>query len=274
VLAVPELGKVYASAVGLRQVAIINDTTLQVVAYAGPIAFPDGLAYAPDQQKVYVSDESGGVELVIDGRSNQVVTTIPLGGEAGNTVYDAGSHCVLVAVQTQHQVVAIDPRTDRVIGRYRPAGVDYPHGLLVDAPQRLLFVANNGVATLSIIDLQTMRVLGTKPIGRSPDVLAFDPVWRRLYVASETGVVSVFTELGSVLTLDGELTMPHAHTVAADPRTHLVYFPLQDLAGQPVLRIMSGTPPPLAGPRQGVMGLGGSAAFVRGMGARKTFAVR
>jgi DNA-binding beta-propeller fold protein YncE len=36
VLAVPELGKVYASAVGLRQVAIINDTTLQVVAQASP----------------------------------------------------------------------------------------------------------------------------------------------------------------------------------------------------------------------------------------------
>ncbi len=272
VLAVPELGKVYASATGLHQVAIVNDTTLQIVAQVGRIGFPDGLAYAPDEQKVYVSDESGGGELVIDGRSNQVVTTIPLGGQAGNTVYDAGSRCILVAVQTQDQLVAIDPRTDHVIGRYNPAGARHPHGLLVDAPRRLLFVANQGTAVLSVIDLQTMRVLGTEPIGSVPDVLAFDPAWQRLYVGSESGVVSVFTELGASLQLDGEVTMPHAHTVAADPRTHLVYFPLQDLAGQPVLRIMSGTPPPPAGAWQGEMGLRASAAIPRGMGARKAFA--
>jgi len=40
------------------------------------------------------------------------------------------------------------------------------------------------------------------------------------------------------------LTMPHAHTVAMDPRTHLVYFPLQEAKGRPVLRIMIGEPPP------------------------------
>jgi len=64
----------------------------------------------------------------------------------------------------------------------------------------------------------------------------------------------------------------HARTVTADPRTHLVYFPLQDLAGQPVLRIMSGTPPPPAGAWQGEMGLRASAAIPRGIGARKAFA--
>jgi hypothetical protein len=37
--------------------------------------------------------------------------------------------------------------------------------------------------------------------------------------------------------------MPHAHSVAVDPRTHLLYFPLQDIGGRPVLRIMEGTPP-------------------------------
>ena len=32
--------------------------------------------------------------------------------------------------------------------------------------------------------------------------------------------------------------MPHAHTVCVDPDTHLVYFPLQNVNGHPVLRIM------------------------------------
>lgn len=242
VLAVPELGKVFASVTGDHAVAVL-DTARHLLARLGPIGFPDGLAYAPDQQKVYVSDEAGGGELVIDGPSNRIVTTIPIGGEAGNTVYDAGSRCMLVAVQTRDQVVAIDPRSDRVIGRYRPAGAAHPHGLLVDAPHRLLFVANSGTATLAMIDLGTMRVVATQPLGAGPDVLALDPGWRRLYVASESGIVSAFTEVDGGLAHEGDVTLPYAHTVAVDPRSHLVYLPLQDVGGQPMLWIMSGTPP-------------------------------
>lgn len=242
VLAVPELGKVYGSVTGNQRVAIL-DTAGRLLTQVGPIGFPDGIAYAPDQQKIYVSDESGGGEMVIDGPSNRVVTTVAIGGHAGNTVYDAGSHCILVAVQTQDQFLAIDPRSDRVIGRYSPPGMARPHGLLVDAARRILFVANARSATLTMIDLGTMRVMTTQPIGADPDVLAFDPGWRRLYVGSEAGVLSVFTEVDSGLVHEGDLILPHAHTVFVDPRSHLVYLPLESVGGQPMLSIMRGAPP-------------------------------
>ena len=248
VLVVPELGKVYASVTGNHAVAVINDTTLRIEAQVGPIGFPDGIAYAPAQRKVYVSDESGGGELVIDGVSNRSVATIPIGGRAGNTIYDAGSGCILVAVGNTNQLVAIDPRTDQVTRHYSPAGAALPHGMYVDADRRLLFVASYGSAMLSVIDLRTMQVIGTAAIGLQPDVLAFDPVWRRLYVASESGVVSVFTELDAGVMLLGQVTAPLAHTVAVDPRSHLVYLPLENVNGQPMLWIMAGTPPSPAGP--------------------------
>jgi hypothetical protein len=47
----------------------------------------------------------------------------------------------------------------------------------------------------------------------------------------------VFREDGRKLDLFGAFSMPHAHTVCVDP-SHLVYFPLQNLDGKPVLRIM------------------------------------
>jgi DNA-binding beta-propeller fold protein YncE len=81
-----------------------------------------------------------------------------------------------------------------------------------------------------------MKVTGTASVGGSPDVLAFDPGLRRLYVAAETGDVAVFQELGRKLKKLGEdLLAPEAHVVAVDPTTHLVYFPLQS---GPTLRIM------------------------------------
>lgn len=242
VWAVPEEHRVYASLSRLHQVAVIDDSSLQVVARVGNVGFPDGIAYAPDQHKVYVSDESGGGELVIDARSNRT-TTVPLDGEAGNTVFDPGSRCILVNVQTRNEVYVIDPRNDRILGRFPLQGAERPHGMAIDVARRRAFVANERDGRVLMVDLRRMRVLDSEQAGNAPDVLAYDPGWRRLYVASESGVVSVFTATLSALAHEGDVTMPHAHSVAVDPRTHLVYFPLQDVGGHPVLRVMSGRPP-------------------------------
>jgi DNA-binding beta-propeller fold protein YncE len=83
-----------------------------------------------------------------------------------------------------------------------------------------------------------MKVLSTLQVGEDPDVLAYDAGLKRLYVSAESGTVSVFQETGRNLKLLGELHMPYAHTVSVDPRTHLVYFPLENINGRPLLRIM------------------------------------
>ncbi len=242
VWAVPEEHRIYASLTRLHQVAVIEDSAYQVVARVGDIGFPDGIAYAPDQRKVYVSDESGGGELVIDAQTNKT-SKVPLDGEAGNTVFDAGSRCILVNVQTRDELYVIDPRNDRILGRFPLQGAARPHGLAIDAGRRLAFVANERDGKVLLVDLKRPRVVDAEQAGNAPDVLAYDPDWRRLYVASESGVVSVFTVTSSTLVHEGDVTMPHAHSVAVDPRTHLVYFPLQNVGGRPVLRVMSGTPP-------------------------------
>jgi DNA-binding beta-propeller fold protein YncE len=239
VCVVPTLGKIYASVPGRRQVAVIDTRTMRIQACVGTIGFPDGIAYVPDVNKVYVSDESGGGELVIDGRTNEVVTTIPFGGEAGNTIFDPGSGRILVAVQTRNEIAEIDPRSDRVVARHELPGGDHPHGMVLDPVDRLLFVANEGNAMLLTVDLESMRVLDKQRVAQDPDVLAYDAPWARLYVAAESGVVSVFTVRDRRAVHDGDVAIPHAHTVSVDPRTHLVYLPLQNIDGHPVLRIMS-----------------------------------
>lgn len=239
VWAVPVHHMVYVSAAGSHEVAAVDDRTLAVRARVGGIRFPDGIAYAPDEHKVFVSDEAGGADVVIDARTNTKRSTIDLGGEAGNTHYDSVSHCVLVAVQTRNQLVAIDPAGERVVARYDLSGARGPHGFTLDEAGRLAFVSCQGNAKLLVLDLRTMRVLSTHDVGDDPDVLAWDASWRRLYVASESGVVSTFVADGDTLRPIGEIRAPHAHSVAVDPRTHRVYLPLEDVGRHPVLRIMA-----------------------------------
>jgi DNA-binding beta-propeller fold protein YncE len=236
--AVPELGRVYASVTGEKRVDVVDMKTLKVVGQAGPVVYPDGLAYAPGPKRVFVSDEHGDADAVIETQTNRLLKTIPLGGGAGNTVYDPGSRRILVAVHETGELLEIDPGEMLIVGRHILPGIERPHGVSVDAEHRLAFVAGEGNQTLAVVDLTTMKVIATYPIGKSPDVLAFDPGPGRLFVSSESGDVYVYRLHGRDLALEGRFAMPRAHTVAVDPDTHLAYFPLENIDGRPVLRII------------------------------------
>ena len=56
ILAVPENHRVFASATGSNQLAVIDDSTLQVIARVPAGDYPDGVAYASKVNKIYVSD--------------------------------------------------------------------------------------------------------------------------------------------------------------------------------------------------------------------------
>ena len=243
VLAVPELGEVFAMATGANRLDVISEQTYRVLAHAPAGTYPDGMAYAPDARELFISDESGRTETVIDTRTNRRVATIALGGEAGNSQYDPVSHKVLVDVQTRDEIAAIDPRTNELVTRYPlPRSCRDDHSLLIDAPARVAFVACDDNAKLLLVDMTDMHVLSVYDVGREPDVLAFDPALRRLYVASESGVVCVFELQGKELrSLGRKLLAAEAHSVAVDPATHLVYFPLQNIHGRGVLRVMAPT---------------------------------
>jgi YVTN family beta-propeller protein len=238
ILAVPELHRIYASATGSNELAVIDDTTLQIIARAPAGDYPDGVAYAPSVNKIYVSDLHGKTDTVIDPKTNQRIATIALGGGAGNTQYDSVSEHIFVTVHGRNELAEIDPSKDIVSGRYPLLGCSESHGLLIDSEHRLAFVACEENAKLAVFDLEAKKMTALHSVGADPDVLAFDKVYGRLYVSAESGVISVFDERGRNLEKVGEgLLAPNAHSVAVDSRTHRVYFPLQNVGGKPVLRI-------------------------------------
>ena len=238
VIAVPELGRVFASTTGEHTVTVVDSASLATIARPGPISYPDGLAYAPGVHRVFVSDEHGGADAVIDATSNALVKSIPLGGGAGNTVYDPVSGHILVAVHDVNQLVSIDPGTATIVGRLPLTGIANPHGIALDVAGRLAFVAGEQNHSVAVVDLAAMKMVSVYETGDDPDVLAYDSGLKRLYVSSESGTVTLFQQKGRALSVLSEFHMPHAHTVCVDPKSHLVYFPLENIDGHPLLRIM------------------------------------
>ncbi len=238
VLAVPALERVYASATATNEIVAIDEKSLKVVARIPGGFYPDGMAYAPRQRKLYVSDEHGKTETVIDVRDNRKIAAIQLDSEVGNSQYDPASGHIFVNAQTSDRLIEIDPEADRIIASHPLPGCAGPHGLLIDSADRLAFVACQDNNRLLALNMETMAVAHSFSIGRDPDVLALDPGLHRLYVAGEQGIVSIFDlSDGMKKSWEGFLG-DNAHVVAVDPKTHEVYFPLKNVGGIPVLKIM------------------------------------
>ncbi len=87
----------------------------------------------------------------------------------------------------------------RLLGATPVAGIESPHWHVLDVSARLAFIAGEKNNKLPVIDLTNMQVLATYPAGKDPDVLAFDPGLKQLYVSAESENVTVFQESGSDL---------------------------------------------------------------------------
>jgi|SRR6516164_9667080 len=76
------------------------------------------------------------------------------------------------------------------------------------------------------------------PVGDDPDVLSFDPGLKQLYVSAESGDVCVYRQNRKTLRSGRPFFHAKCTHSLRDPKTHLVYFPLENLDEHPVLRIM------------------------------------
>jgi DNA-binding beta-propeller fold protein YncE len=238
VRAVPVVQRVFAALSSGHEVAVLDSHDGRVLARVPGGRFPDGLAYAPRARKVFVSDEYGRQELVIDATSLTERRPIEMGGEVGNTQYDSIADRIWVAVQTRDELAAIDPLTDSIVDRVAVPGIQRPHGFHVDAARRLIYVTGEENSRVGVLNLRTKRMVDTYAVGQAPDVLAMDPERSRLFVASESGAISAFEIQGDSLAPLPRYTATHAHSVAVDPASHLVYVPLENVGGRPVLRIL------------------------------------
>ena len=238
VIVVPDKHRVYATATGSNQVVAIDEDSGQVVFRAPTDTYPDGLAYDPIRRTVWTTNESAGTETVIDADTGAVRATVPLGGEVGNVVYDTFLDQMVVAVQGRNDLAVIDPVSFTVTERIPTPGCDHPHGQALDLTDQVMFVGCEANATMVTVDLANRNVIDHHGVGETPDVLAYDPGANRVYVAAESGWVSIFDHAQGHLTLRGSAHLADgAHSLALDPTTHHSYIPIpKDHNGSPVLR--------------------------------------
>jgi DNA-binding beta-propeller fold protein YncE len=226
---------------GHGAVAIVDTDTLHEIARLPGGVFPDGIAFDPKDNRIFVSDEMGSAISVIDAGANRLTVRIAAGGEVGNVQYDPVSAMLYAPIQTRNEIGIFDPARNRRTASYPLTGCKHPHGLAIAPGAAIGYVACDENDVLVTVDLKDGKELSHLPLGHDPDVLAIDPGLKRLYVASESGNLSSFDIANprAPVALGDSLIGPHAHSVAVDPVTHRLFLPLADLQGRSVMRIVA-----------------------------------
>lgn len=235
-------GKIFVTSTP-GHLVIIDSATLTEITRVTTGTSPDGDAFDPDDKIVGVSDQGDGALSLIANSGTGARTPVPLGSETGNVVYDASRKQFWITVvrsSPPDQLVEVDPRAATVTARIDLPGCDGAHGLRLHPDGQSAFIACENNNQLARVDLGGTHAIALGNTGAGPDVLSIDASKGWLYVAAESGDVTIF-DLGKPgVALVGHVHPgAHAHTVVADPATHRVFFPLlRGAHGKPVLRVM------------------------------------
>jgi DNA-binding beta-propeller fold protein YncE len=154
-----------------------------------------------------------------------VLENLVLDGEPGTPVV-AGNGIVFTAISDHSEISVIDVATHKLVKQIPLPQCDDASGLALDRAKGVLLVtcANQKAMT---VDSHSGRVLGTVPIAKYPDLIAFDPVRRVFYVPCIPGTLFVISE-GSdgAPHIDASVALASGiHTEAVDAEAGLLYLP-------------------------------------------------
>jgi len=133
---------------------------------------PEGVAVDPITNRIYVANlDTVGSVWAIDGRSNTIMATIPVGispfGIAVNIftgrVYEGNSCNNTMASLCQDTVSVIDERTNKVAATVAVDGI--PVAVAVDELRNLVYTGNGSPGGVSIINGKNNQLLTTIPLG-------------------------------------------------------------------------------------------------------------
>jgi len=152
---------------------------------------PQGVAYIPALNKVFVANENDDTLKVFRGDTLDLLHTIRLDLGANRVAYDPHSKKLYVgyggasAKKDHGEVGVIDAENDKHIGDIQ-VGVR-PAEILMDKSGQKLFVFDSVGSKIHVIDARKGQILSTWPVsGQRPGDGALDEVTRRLLIGART----------------------------------------------------------------------------------------
>jgi YVTN family beta-propeller protein len=231
-LAVPGTHLVLATNGETNNATLFDGLTGRVRATIPTGTKPDAAAYDPATRTIWIMNPGSGDVTVVDPLSAKVLATVPVGGSLEMGEADGHGH-MYVNVEDRNDVVVLDTRARKVVGRFPLQGCDGPSGIAIDTKRNEIVSACGGNA-VAIVSAPDGRQIAHLPIGKGADGAAFDPIRGLALIPGGRDGTLTIVRLGSKPAVVGTIqTAVSARTIAVDPSTGRAYLPAATLAPSP-----------------------------------------
>lgn len=240
-------------------------------------ASPDGrLAYVPiyGNSGVGKPGTDGQNMVVIDLTARKIVGNLDFGHPVRPhlPVFGPKDGLLYVTTELDQTVTIVDPKTLKIVGSIR-TGQPESHMLAISHDGRRGYTANVGPGTVSVLDLQSRKLLKIIPISGNTQRISISPDDRWVFTADQTQprMAVIDTATNTVKTWIPLAAVGYGSTSTADGKWLLVALEssnqvtMVDLATMKVVRNVD----VCADPQAVVVNPNGRAAYVSCMGADK-----
>lgn len=152
----------------------------------------EGIAVAPDGSEVWVTNRDANTISVVDPATLKITATLEPGEIPIRVKFTPDGTRALISNARSGDVAVFDTVTKELVGRVpmqaageklprndsRPLTSQFgdgpvPVGILMPEPLSVAFVANTNADTVTVIDLETLKIVGRLKAGREPDGLGY-----------------------------------------------------------------------------------------------------
>jgi len=226
-------GRGYVSCGGDNSVLVFDTTTLKPITRIKVGERPDAILFDPATDHVFTFNAGSQDSTVIDVNKNEVVGTIPLGGDPEFAATDLQG-TVFVNMADKNSLYALDATKLTVKSRWPLPGCEEPTGLAIDRKHRRVFSGCEKI--MAITDADSGQQVANAPVGEGVDAAAFDEETGLAFASAgaDAKLTVVQSQGGDKYSVVGmPSTQKGARTMALDPKTHSIYLVTADFGPRP-----------------------------------------
>lgn len=186
---------------------------------------PDAIIYDSFSKKVFSFNGDGKNISVLDPIALKEIGKIELGGGPEFAVSN-GKGKIYNNIEDKNLIKTIDVQTMKVVAEFPLAPCGGPTGLAMDTGNSRLFTACRENKGMSVVDMNSGKVIMTLPIGAGVDAVVYDPVTKLIFCSCGDGTTTIIKQeaADSYKVVQTLKTQNRAKTMALDLKTHKIYL--------------------------------------------------
>ncbi len=218
-------------------VSVVSVASNKTIATFPVLRNPDGLAFDPVNNDLYVSDYVWNNVSVVKASTYRVVANALLGSSPYNMAFDPVNGDLYVTDLLSSQLIVVNGTTNQVVGFV--ALDTTPYGIAYDPVTNSIYVDDYYAGNVSIVNTTRNAVVGYLPAGVEPWGIAYDGANHDLYVTNpgSDNVTVLNPATKKVVTALNLTTAPGA--IAYDPKSSTIFVGEYDVGNVSVFNAKS-----------------------------------